>query len=56
MTSTHGDVTLRVRTRDGADVVIVYKRNRPAAEATADAIVARGRRVLLIQADVRDPR
>lgn len=39
--------------RDGADVAIIYKRDREAAEQTAAAITARGQRAVSIQADLR---
>ncbi len=40
--------------RDGADVALNYHRKREAAEQTAGAIEAMGRRALLIAADVAD--
>ncbi|MCC6791938.1 MAG: SDR family NAD(P)-dependent oxidoreductase, partial [Thermomicrobiales bacterium] len=38
----------------GADVTVVYHRDRPGAEATADQIAALGRRAIVHQADVGD--
>jgi enoyl-[acyl-carrier protein] reductase III len=38
--------------REGADVVVNYRRQTAAAEAAAAAITACGRRVLLVQADI----
>lgn len=40
--------------RDGADVVVHYRRQTAAAEATAAAIAGLGRRTLVIQADLGD--
>ncbi|MDR2188055.1 MAG: SDR family oxidoreductase [Azonexus sp.] len=45
----------RCLARDGADIAIIYRRDRVAAEATAASVRALGRRVELIQADIRDP-
>ena len=38
--------------RDGADVVVHYRRQTVAAQETAAAIAALGRRVLVVQADL----
>jgi 3-oxoacyl-[acyl-carrier protein] reductase len=40
--------------REGADVAINYRRDRPAAEATARDVEALGRRAIVVQADVGD--
>ena len=40
--------------REGADVAINYRRDRAAADATAAAVQAFGRRALVLQADVSD--
>jgi 3-oxoacyl-[acyl-carrier protein] reductase len=39
---------------EGADVAINYRRDRDAADATAAAVAALGRRAEVVQADVRD--
>ena len=41
--------------RAGADVALVYRTSRAESEVTADAIRALGRRVVLLQADLRSP-
>jgi 3-oxoacyl-[acyl-carrier protein] reductase len=40
--------------REGADVAINYRRDRDAAEATADEVRRLGRRAVVLQADVSD--
>ena len=40
---------------EGADIVVHFRRNAEAAEATAAAVSALGRRVLLVQADLGEP-
>ena len=40
--------------REGADVAIIYRRNREAAERTADEVRVFGRRAAVFQADVGD--
>jgi NAD(P)-dependent dehydrogenase (short-subunit alcohol dehydrogenase family) len=40
--------------REGADVAINYRRDRDAAERTADEVRALGRRAVVLQADVAD--
>jgi enoyl-[acyl-carrier protein] reductase III len=40
--------------QEGADIVVNYRRQQAAAEATAQAIIDYGRRVLVIQADIGD--
>ena len=40
--------------REGADVAINYRRDRDAAERTADEVRALGRRAVVLQADVSD--
>ena len=42
--------------RDGADVALNWHRARDSAERTASAIEAMGRRAMLIEADVADPK
>lgn len=39
--------------RDGADVAIVFRKDRAAAEATAGAVRSHGRRAAVVQADLR---
>lgn len=45
----------RCLARDGADIAIIYRRDLAAAEGTAAAVRALGRRCELIAADLRDP-
>jgi 3-oxoacyl-[acyl-carrier protein] reductase len=40
--------------REGADIVINYRRDESAAQATAQAVEALGRRALIVQADVAE--
>lgn len=48
-----GGITLEFA-REGADVAINYRRNRDAAEQTAEKIRALGRRAIVLQGDVGD--
>ena len=41
--------------REGADVAVVFRRDRDAAEATARDVGALGRRATIVQADVGEP-
>jgi len=41
--------------REGADVAVVFRRDRDAAEATAREVETLGRRAVIVQADVADP-
>ena len=41
--------------KEGADIVVHFRRKTEAAEATAEAVLELGRRVLLVQADLGEP-
>src|SRR5262245_5370217 len=41
--------------REGADVAVVFRRDRDAAEATAHEVETLGRRAVIVRADVADP-
>jgi NAD(P)-dependent dehydrogenase (short-subunit alcohol dehydrogenase family) len=50
-----GDAVAKAVAARGADVAIAYRKSKAEAEATAAAVEAAGRQVLLVQADVSDP-
>ncbi|MBI4266247.1 MAG: SDR family oxidoreductase [Acidobacteria bacterium] len=50
-----GAVVATELARRGADVALVYRHSRTAAEETADAVRALGRRSVVLQADLRQP-
>jgi NAD(P)-dependent dehydrogenase (short-subunit alcohol dehydrogenase family) len=50
-----GDAVARAAATRGADIAIAYRTSKTEADATAAAVEAAGRRVLLVQADVSDP-
>jgi NAD(P)-dependent dehydrogenase (short-subunit alcohol dehydrogenase family) len=50
-----GAVVATELARSGADIALVYHRSQAEAEETARAVQGLGRRVTLIQADLRDP-
>jgi enoyl-[acyl-carrier protein] reductase III len=49
-----GRATAERFAREGASVVVNYKRNREAAQATVDAIAERGGRAIAVAADLED--
>lgn len=51
-----GADTARILAEEGADVVVVYGRDRDGAQRTAAAVEAQGRRAWLLAMDVADPK
>jgi NAD(P)-dependent dehydrogenase (short-subunit alcohol dehydrogenase family) len=50
-----GGAIARVLAADGYDVAVAYRESRAAADHTADAIRAAGRRAFVLQADLAEP-